>query len=369
MSKETKATSAELIKRSEELRQQGEALKQKEAPEVIARIERAQSLSRMPRKAKEAEEQMTAILKEHPTMGEMRLGLAIVLRRQQRLAEAEALLKEGVELQPQSTLLRAHLAETMAAQGRYQEAYELVKTVYEQVPDDDLSRYAMLRYLREQEKLSEALALGNRWLGLDPDNNGLQALIGEMEALKGDRVRGEALLKASLDDSVPRSNVHRSLAVLAFARKDVLATAEHLEAEAAWFPFRPDVRLELGNTYMKLERWDDAAAEYAILTELRPKFPDARRLWAQAIFNSGDHQAAADILAPALKEFPDNPWVLLLQANILEALGRSEEGRKVFEEAKALHTARRNVLEKELGVPLLDDPTSAEEQGLPGMQE
>ena len=41
MSKETGATSAELIKRSEELRQQGEALKKKEAPEVMAKIKEA----------------------------------------------------------------------------------------------------------------------------------------------------------------------------------------------------------------------------------------------------------------------------------------------------------------------------------------
>ena len=41
MSKEPSATSAELIKRSEELRQQGEALKKREAPEVMAKIKEA----------------------------------------------------------------------------------------------------------------------------------------------------------------------------------------------------------------------------------------------------------------------------------------------------------------------------------------
>jgi hypothetical protein len=43
--------------------------------------------------------------------------------------------------------------------------------------------------------------------------------------------------------------------------------------------------------------------------------------------------------APALKAAPDDPEVLLLQANILQKLGQGEEAKVVFERAKVLHKA------------------------------
>ena len=74
---------------------------------------------------------------------------------------------------------------------------------------------------------------------------------------------------------------------------------------------------------MKQSRWDEAAAEYRYIAEAHPDDVDARRAWAQATFNTGDYTQARDILAPALDAAPDDPDVLLLQANILDKLGRA----------------------------------------------
>jgi len=345
-----------------------DAVDAKDQAELIARVERARRLSRNPKKSKEAIKMLRAILERNPQMNELRMSLSRVLRRVGRFKEAEVVLAEGVERQPQSTLLRSHLAGVLAQQGRLQEAYDLVRTLNEQVPGDDLARFAMIRYLKELDREREALALGRSWLVEDPNNPGLQALVGELEVLYADREAGEALLRKSLEDDIPRSEVHRTLARLAFARGDIEGAIDGLEAEALWFPRRQDIRLELGNALMKVKRWDDAAAEYAVLTRMAPTRPEPRRLWAQAVFNSGDYEAAAEVLAPAIKDFADDPWVLLLHANILQKLGQEEEAIVAFEEAKRLHDALREAIEAEQGIPVLEQPT-AEDLDLPGMED
>ena len=321
---------------------------------LIARIERARRLSRSPKTAEQAEKELTDILLDHPTIGEVRTLLAQLLRRLGRLQEAEVVLEKGVEQQPQSTILRAQLAQTLAMQGRFQEAYDLSRTILEQVPGDDLARYAMIRYLRAMERAPEATALATRWLSEDPDNNGLQAMLGELLLAAGDIKRGEELLRDSLGDDIPRSGVHRSLARIAFSREDLASVAEHMEAEALWFPQNPAIRLELGNLYMKMERWDDAAAEYIALGQLRPGGPAPARLHAQALFNSGDYAAAEVIVSATLKEHPDDPPLLLLHANVLEKLGQKEASEVAFAEAKRLREANISALQEE-GVPLIEE--------------
>jgi len=342
------------------------ALDAKDQATLVGRIEKAQRQSQRPKTRKKAEAEMKAILAEHPTMGEMRLSLSRLLSRTGRLQEAHDLLLEGIDHQPQSTLLKSALASVMAQQNRFEDALELVQIVYEQVPGDDLSRFAMLNFMEALGRVEEALQVGHDWLEVEPDNKGLLAIVGILETRFADRAQGEKMLLASLTDDVPRQNVHRTLAILEFSRKNIPAAVPHLEAEVEWFPHKPELRLELGNTYMKLERWDDAAAEFEILHAMVPKRPASRRLWAQALFNSGDPEAAAKTLAPTLTEFPDDPWVLLLHANILGAIGQIEEGDKVFKEAQVLHEALRRSIEKERGVPVLVDP-SLEDLTLPGL--
>ncbi len=319
----------------------------KDQQQVINRIEAARRLTRQPNKTKEAEAAMRGILRDFPMMGEMRMSLSRVLQRQGKFAQAEKVLKEGVELQPASTLMRSHLAGVIARQGRLQEAYDLVRTIYEQVPGDDLSRISMLRYLTDMNRVDEALALGQQWLATEPENRGLQSMVGILLVHKRDLRGAEPLLQASLLDGQPREQVHRALGMIALAKGDTEGLIGHLQAESADFPSNLGVRMELGNTFMTARRWDEAAAEYAAIAEQNPKDFNARRAWAQAVFNSGDYELAAKLLAPALAGAPDNPEVLLLHANLLDKQGKTEEAKAAAEEAKALWAAGRAAEEAE----------------------
>jgi thioredoxin-like negative regulator of GroEL len=159
--------------------------------------------------------------------------------------------------------------------------------------------------------------------------------------LKSNRpAEAEPLLTASLEDHIPREAVHRALALIAAARGDTAAAVEWLQAGSEAFPQDLQVRLELANALMRAQRWDDAAAEYAGVVERNPKDDNARRAWAQAIFNAGDYPGAAKILAPALTRRPDDPDILLLHANLLAKEGKMDQAKQVFDDAKTFKAAR-----------------------------
>ena len=307
---------------------------------VIAALESARARSRRPKEFKEAVAAYQKVLAEFPDMGEARMGLAGVLQRMGRHAEAEQVLRDAVAREPGSTVLRANLASAIAAQGRLPEALDLVQSVHAQVPGDQLSQYAILKYLTDMGRLDEGLRLSGEWLGAKPGDHGLMALRGVLLLKSNKPAEAEPLLVASLADHIPREAVHRALALIAAARGDTAAAVEWLQAGSEAFPQDLQVRLELANALMRAQRWDDAAAEYAAIVERNAKDDNARRSWAQAIFNAGDYPGAAKILAPALVRRPDDPDILLLHANLLAKEGKMDQAKQVFEEAKKFKAAR-----------------------------
>jgi len=298
----------------------------------IDRVEAARALHAEPDRAIPA---WRDILTEHPALGEARLALAALLTRTGSLADAEAVLRDGVAQQEDSILLRAHLAEVLSLRGRTEEALLLLESVHAQVPRDDLARVGMLRTLAALGRTDEARARGAAWLVDDPDRRALQAAVGVIEAATGDPDTARPLLLASLEDGIARQGVHRALGLLSLARGDLDGVLFHLTRESEAWPSDHRTRWELGNALMRSERWDEAAAEYAALVELRPQDIQARRAWAQATFNAGDYPQSERILGPALEAAPGDAQVLLLQANILDKKGDTATARQVFERAKA----------------------------------
>ena len=144
--------------------------------------------------------------------------------------------------------------------------------------------------------------------------------------------------------------------MIAAAAGDNDGMVEHLVQESVWFPRNVRVRWELGNALMSQRRWDDAAAEYASIVRLVPADPQARRAWAQAVFNGGDYAEAARILAPALEAAPDDPQVLLLHANLLDKQGDRPGAERVAAEAKALYAAGQQQGAEEDAPPMFTVP-------------
>jgi len=120
------------------------------------------------------------------------------------------------------------------------------------------------------------------------------------------------------------------------ARSMVVEATEHFRRELEFFPFHRETRHDLGRTFLAMEKWDDAAAEYQFLCEMNAEDIRARNAWAQAVFNTGDYDLAKTILAPALTSDPPDAHVVMLQANIVDKLGDRAAAQVLFEQAKEL---------------------------------
>jgi arylsulfatase A-like enzyme/Flp pilus assembly protein TadD len=306
---------------------------------LINKLDRARLLGARG-KPKEAIALYREIIAEQPQIAEARMGLARLLSQTRQHDEAEATLRQALELQPSSTVIRVALSNTLASVGRLPEALDLMQTILAQVPGDDTARNGILRLMIEMGKMEEALKLAQQWQAEAPKDLNYAAYLGVILTRMGRFPEAIPQLQSSLADDMPRQNVHGSLALIHHAMKRPEQAVEALKAESAWFPTDMRTRMLLGHELMSLQRWDEAAAEYGFVVERRPQMIEARLAWAQATFNTGDYPGAETQLAPALKQAPDNPDVLLLQANILQKLGKDAEAKTVFEEATRLHKAR-----------------------------
>ncbi|MCB9743550.1 MAG: sulfatase-like hydrolase/transferase [Alphaproteobacteria bacterium] len=309
----------------------------KDQIDTLRALEEARVQGRQPKTRDEAERAYRAILAAQPQLREARAGLSRLLEESGRLGQAEAVLRE--DLDASSPMSRMNLARLVAKQGRYAEAARELESVLAQVPGDEQARVALLRALWADGRGEEAVARAEAWLAEDPDNGPLHAQLGLMLARSSRVAEAEPHLQASLADGVDRPYVSEGLARVALSKDDPSRAILLLEAELSLFPKNPDARRLLGSLYMDAARWDDAEAAFKGITLHNPADVDARRAWAQAVFNQERYAEAEQVLAPALERAPSDPHVLMLQANVLAKTGRRDEGELLMQRARELWEA------------------------------
>lgn len=311
----------------------------KDQKQLIGKLDRARMLTRRG-KVKKAIALYEQVIAEHEQISEARMNLAKAYARVGRRDEAVATLEKAIELDPNSTVLRSNLAGMFAQQGKTDKALELFESILIQVPNDDVARTGIARLLLGSGRLEDAERRVKAWATSEPQNREWDAQLGLIYARMNRVAEAVPLLERSLTDDMPRMEVHSTLAAIAHYSGDDRAALYHLEAESDWFPTNLPVRMKIGSLHMGAQKWEEASAEYQYVAEARPRDPLSRRMWAQAVFNTGDYPGAGKILEPALAVAPDDADVLLLQANILKKLGKEAEADATFAQAKKLHEAR-----------------------------
>lgn len=201
------------------------------------------------------------------------VSIAIMLQKNEQLAEAEAVYRQILEVAP-SHHRALHYAGVLAhQQGRHDEAVSLIEKSLELVPDqaDCHSNLGIVR--QAQGRLDAAIDAYQRAISLDPNH----------------------------------ANAHSNLGVL------LRATGRPVDAEAS---YRTAIRLEpdhidaytnLGVLLNGLRRPEEAVACFCKVILLRPKHREARRLLALAHCTLGEVDEAVKIFEEWLDEEPDDP--------------------------------------------------------------
>ena len=283
----------------------------------------------------EAEAMLRKLIEAEPQLREARFELAGLLERRGDLPGAEALFLAAIAEEADATTARMSYAQLLTRDRRYDEALAQTLAVLGQVPTDEAARVETLQLLavlgREDELVTRALA----WQAdgsLTPPAAALPALA---LAQRGDPGSAE-LLAFALSDGVARPGIQLALGLLSLADGDTELGINWLRGELDTWPQNAEARRALAGTLMSAGDWEEAEAEYRYLSEAYPEDVDLRCSQAQAAFNTADYERAREVLAPALKMAPDNPRILMLQANILGRTGDMAGGQAMAERAREL---------------------------------
>ena len=202
--------------------------------------------------------------------------IAIGLHRDGRLAEAEVVYKEILDVQPDHPAAM-HYAGVLAHQvGRSEDAVPLIEKSLALIPDraDWYSNLGIVQ--QEREKLDEAIAAYHRAIELDPTHG----------------------------------NAYNNLGVL------LRATGKPVEAEEAYRtairinPEHIDAYTNLGILLGGLKRSDESVACFCKVITLRPRHREARRLMALAHCTIGEVDRAVQIFEEWLAEEPGDSIAL-----------------------------------------------------------
>jgi predicted TPR repeat methyltransferase len=196
--------------------------------------------------------------------------IAIGLHREDRLAEAEAVYREILEVQPDHPVA-LHYAGVLAHQaGRADEAVERIQKSLTLIPDR-ADWYSNLGIVQQgREKLDEAIAAYHRAIELDPTHANAYSNLG-------------VLLRAT-DKPVEAEEAYRTA---------IRINPEHIDAYT-----------NLGILLGGLKRSDESVACFCKVITLRPKHREARRLLALAHCTLGEVDRAVEIFEEWLAEEP-----------------------------------------------------------------
>jgi protein O-GlcNAc transferase len=267
------------------------------------------------------------------------LGRALALHQAGRLAEAEPLYGQILEVAPDHADCRHLLGVLHLQRGDYAVAIAYFDAAIAIDPRNPFAHSNRAVALVEVGRFDEALASSDRSLALKPDH--AEALNNRGNALKALGRIGEALasydraiaLKPDLADAF----TNRAVALLGLKRLDAaLASAERAVAlnpnHAEAFNNRGNVRKELGQR-------DEALADYDTALALSPK--NARAFVNRAVvlmqLRRFDEALASCDQAIALK--PDLGEAFNNRGNALDACGRLDDALASYDLAIALKPA------------------------------
>jgi predicted TPR repeat methyltransferase len=187
------------------------------------------------------------------------------------------------------------------------EAEELYKRVLETAPNHPQALHYAGVLAHQQGRHDEAVALVERSLALEPDRADSYNNLGIILQSAGKLEQAIDAYERAISIDAGHANAYSNLGVL------LRATGKPSEAEAAYrtairlAPEHIDAYTNLGILLNGLKRTDEAAACYCKVITLRPKHREARRLLALAHCVLGDVGEAVKIFEEWLSEEPDDP--------------------------------------------------------------
>ncbi len=271
---------------------------------------------------------------------ELRMRKLTLLARLERQEEARLFAEETAAMFPTRARVWLTLATLAMKDREIDQALLYARKAVEANPAEAAAREAVVEALFGLDRADEALAEGAAAMAADPKNYGVAAILGRHYLAKKDFTNAERYLRIAVAGPNPRRGARQQLAVLALAAGVRADAYNLLEAEVADFPGNQVARRFLSRMYAEDQRWLDQREHVAFLARANAGDPVVVRAFAQCLFNLDDYDGARAALDAALFLAPEDPDVMLLNANLLAKEGKREEGLEMLRAANAANTKR-----------------------------
>lgn len=291
---------------------------------------------------------LQAVLSQSPdnTIAKFRLGQAYFKRGD--VEQARKQFEETIKLRPNDTAARLALAELQLTRGEFDLA---LRNAVQAVAIDRSNvegRLIAAAAYRGQKKFSEARKLLDIVLKADPPSaNGLLQL-GELNLEEGKFPEAEDAFRRAWRLNPADVRALTGIADSDMDRKMPDKAIAFLQEEADKAPNRADLRVALGGTAMRAEKYDIAIREYQkALVQLGTGSRERGDVYqdvGESYRRKGDLDGAIQILLEARKTQSNHVGVVSELALVLDKSGRKPEAREVYEAALKLDPNNAPVL-------------------------
>ena len=317
----------------------------------------------------EANQLLATILKDAPKDNEaiaMRAALMLTTGNRDQVNLAANDLQSLVTKMPQNHLLRFNLARALIAKGEIDQARLQLEEAIKLRADFVVARELLARLLLAKSDAGRALKEADEILTIDRNN--LQAHLIRSSALLGigDKDKARAELDMITRAYPQNAEARFQVGYLAWQEKDfkraeqvfgelhkanpndmrglvgvveTMASQNHMaeaikamEQSVEHEPQRADLRVALGNLYLRAERYDDAIRTFQALVDKNPKSADLLFRVAESQRRKGDLNASIESFRRCSQASTSDTQCLLQLGLLMDATGKREQAKPIYEQ-------------------------------------
>lgn len=251
------------------------------------------------------------------------------------LEQARQQFERTLELQPNNLRARLALAQLELASGQYDAALKSAHDILALDRNNTIAQLIESAALVGEKKYPDARALLEIILKSQPNSADAQFQLAVVNLAERKYKDAEDLFRKSYQISPANPRGLLGVVECDIAQKKPDAAIALLQNEAAQAPNRLDLKVALGNTALRLGRYDVAIQSYTNALNVLDKKSAARgdiylRL-GETYRRKGDANSAIAALTQARDAAPENVAVLSTLAMVLDTNGHWEEAKKVYD--------------------------------------
>jgi tetratricopeptide (TPR) repeat protein len=257
------------------------------------------------------------------------------------IATAVVQLQAAIELFPEVAEPHRLLGDVYAADEQYEQAIRSFNRAIALDPDDERARLALAdTFVRTEQQSTAELTLRDAIAAI-PGSGRAHYALARLFQREGRQVEAAEELQraAAFNPLLGLNGIYQALGAMNAAVQRFDAAIDMYSRRVDIQPNDAGAHQDLGDTYARLARDDDALAEFSVALLLEPTRVATLAAIAQVRLRNGEYEAAAAYARRAVDLDPAHAQARYTLATALLRLGNAAEGQKELETFQRLQEA------------------------------